>query len=99
MKKKRTAVRFDPDDNAITRIAYEVDGERVQKTGLLYDESYSGCSIILTGKIDLSEGQSLYIKPGKLEVTEAEVRRIEQLDDKITKLGILYILSEEKTGS
>ncbi|MBF0099660.1 MAG: hypothetical protein HQK77_02005 [Desulfobacterales bacterium] len=90
-REKRKQIRFDAEENSLAHIIYEENTQKRYKVGLLHDESFSGCSVILSGDLQLKEKDRLVIKPGLLDKRLGEVCWVKRLEPKIIKIGVLYI--------
>ncbi|MCK4906285.1 MAG: hypothetical protein KAR07_02025 [Spirochaetes bacterium] len=87
---RRAHVRYDPDENAVSEIIYHKDKKEIQKIGLIFDESFSGCSVVLTGNVPFKVNERVLIKSGKLDSRYADVCWIRKIESGIFKIGIAY---------
>lgn len=59
--------------------------------GLIVDEAYGGCSIILVTTTKLKIGDICKIQLGGFSPLKAELKHISQLDTNILKLGFQFL--------
>jgi|GEM_PF-881127 len=91
---RRKSVRFPPDplDYAVLDWSDSKDKQFQPGTvGLLVNESYSGCAVIIVSESKPQDGAKLRIKVGAIGPLGAEIVWIKNLDDTIYKLGIHFI--------
>lgn len=82
---RRDYFRYDPDKNALAEI--ELDNEDAIM-GLMRDESYSGgCVVYQKSAFDFQEGDIVTLKAGRQGPMEAEIKWVEDVDEKLVKIG------------
>ena len=87
--KKRKSIRFNPEENNIVTLLYNVDdGEKIGKTGFLRDESYTGCCVIFRKPFPLKKGENVQINIGKIQNIVAEIKWIKDIDEILVKVGL-----------
>lgn len=83
-------MRFHPEEDVVALVYFGSEEHPVKKSALLVNESYSGCSLVMVGDIPLELDDQVRVKAGNLEVAQAQVRWIQQLDERIIKIGVAY---------
>jgi hypothetical protein len=58
---------------------------------LVLNESFSGCSLLLTTSEKLKKDQKVHVKVGQLGAMSAVIVWIVQLDESIFKVGLQYL--------
>ena len=79
----RKHIRFNPD---LGDVAW-IDG---QVPGLIVNESYTGCSLIVLNTLKVEKGDQVQVQVGKLNAMKAEVRWVKKVDRDIIRIGLLY---------
>ena len=86
------ATRFDPDPMTIAYIGLNATGKfEPVIIGIVTNESFSGCAVLIATNYDFSKGQTLRIKVGQLDALKAEVAWTKELEEDIKKLGIKFL--------
>lgn len=62
-----------------------------QLVGIVLNESYTGCAVILASDDKLNNKQQLKIKVGNLEPINASIIWVKTLDENIHKVGIKFL--------
>ena len=62
-----------------------------QVPGLVFDESFKGCSVVVLETERLQRGDRVRIRAGELPVLKAEVRWRREIDTGVLKVGFLYV--------
>jgi len=88
---RREKIRFLPDENSLAAIYYEHNQLIEEKRGLLYDESANGCSVVMSGNLNFTQGNRILVKAGRLGNMEAEIRWIKEIYERIYLIGIMYV--------
>ncbi len=85
----RKSLRFDPDKNCLVTIMHGiVNNEKIDKVGLVRDESYSGCCAIFRGPFPLKEGEKFKMAVGEITDLVGEIRWIKKYDNVFVTVGI-----------
>lgn len=89
---RRRQIRFYPDENSLLEV-YLPDEQAgtLQKIGLLYDESRSGCAGVFLADPILQEGGRVEVKAGKLQILPAEIRYVMEIAPRLVRVGFLYL--------
>ncbi len=92
MKMKRSYTRFKADAGTLALIDIK-KGEKFhpELVGLVFEEAYKGCGIIVLAAEELQIGQIIKVAVGKLKALKAEVCWRIQLDSNVIKIGIKYL--------
>lgn len=92
---KRRHVRFSPDQGDLAWILTDHKGKfhEVPLPGLLLDESYGGCSLVVAKNSQFSEDAEIHVTVGKLDPMKAKIRWIKTFDNRVSILGLSYIES------
>lgn len=89
----RNAIRFKAEDTDFALI--EIAPYKKEFTpicvGLIINESYSGCALVLKTSQPLNNGQEVKVKVGKLPELVGKVAWIKPIEDSLIKIGIQYI--------
>ncbi|MCK6597738.1 MAG: hypothetical protein L6Q37_05190 [Bdellovibrionaceae bacterium] len=88
--KDRKFLRFQPDENTLALIDLKFSTKEFKPSisGLILNESYSGCAIVVASDVILKLGSKVKIKIGNLHVMKAEVVWAKILEENIQKIGI-----------
>ena len=85
-------VRFPPDPKTLAQLDVEGSAEfKPSLYGLVLNESYQGCALILLKDERISAGAPLRVQVGQLAPMRAEVRWHKELDDQVVKIGLFYL--------
>lgn len=85
----RKAIRFQPDPLTIATLDFKGGKEfRPTLIGLVLNESYTGCAIVLATDEPLKKDLKLKIKVGALSPLKAQIAWIKNLEENIHKVGI-----------
>lgn len=88
-KVKRAPIRYKPDPMTIAHIDFENAKEfKPSCVGIVINESYSGCSVVISTDIEIKRGDKVKIKIGELSAMKANVAWVKELEENIYKLGI-----------
>lgn len=86
---RREYFRYNPDTNALVEI--QLDGNRAIM-GLMRDESYSGCAAVYQkSAFHFEEGETVEVQAGNHNPRPADIKWIEELDDKLIKVGFEWV--------
>ncbi len=91
---KRVNVRFEPDPESYVLIDTngEAHGFQASLTGLMYNESYRGCALIILKDQVLNVDSICLVKPANLQnPIRAVVRWREDFDIGVSKVGLQYL--------
>lgn len=101
MKKKKSAsklltpprrsVRFQPDPLTIAVISLEEKLFKPAIVGLVLNESFGGCSILINHDDGLKKDKVFAIKVGQLAVLRAKVIWNKNLEESIYKVGFKFV--------
>lgn len=92
--RKRTRFLPDPGTYALIDTGHDTAAQVFQPdiTALIFNESYSGCALVIMGHKRLQVGQTCRIKLGYLnQPMLAEVRWRRELYNGIARIGLKYI--------
>ncbi|KHD89788.1 MAG: hypothetical protein OM95_01580 [Bdellovibrio sp. ArHS] len=86
------AVRFQPDPLDHALIDY-LDEDTFDPTavGIILNESFTGCALVVKASPDLVQNQTIKVKVGRLDPMSARVVWIEPLDTTLMKIGIEFL--------
>ena len=86
----RKFLRLKPDENTVALIDTRTTGKDFEPNivGLILNESYSGCALVLAANEILKVGHKMHVKIGNLHVMEAEIVWAKILEENIQKIGI-----------
>ncbi|MBF0225747.1 MAG: hypothetical protein HQK76_09860 [Desulfobacterales bacterium] len=87
---KRRHIRYGPEEDTVIKILFKKNRSIYFKVALLIDESYSGCSVILTGDIMLAKGDVILLNYGDVGKRLAEVCWVKAVERNIYKIGLLF---------
>jgi hypothetical protein len=88
----RRSVRFTPDP--LTIAVLSLNAEKVFRpvlVGLVLNESFGGCSILINHDDSLKNDQIVNIKVGQLGLMKAKVIWVKNLEESIYKVGLKFI--------
>lgn len=88
----RRSVRFTPDPLTIAGLSLK--NEKVFRPsiiGLVLNESFGGCSVLVNHDPALKKDQVLSIKVGHLGVMKAKVVWVKNLEESVYKIGLKFI--------
>ncbi len=90
---RRRWTRFNPDVSTEALVDAKSKKGKFSPThrALVLDEAFKGCCLVVPGPFDLTVGDTLWVKVGKLDAMEAEIRWIEKLDPRVFKIGVFYL--------
>jgi hypothetical protein len=88
LRVKRQSIRYTPDDNTLIHVQF-VDG--TQCTGLAYSEAHKGCAGVFTKKSSFMPEVNCDLSIGEIKNLSAQVRWVEEVDDKLIKVGFEFI--------
>ncbi|MBL7670490.1 MAG: hypothetical protein JNM39_08385 [Bdellovibrionaceae bacterium] len=85
----RKSTRFQPDPMTIAQLDFATGKEfRPTLIGLVINESYTGCAIVLVTDEAPKKDLKLKIKVGALSPLKAQIAWIKNLEENIYKVGI-----------
>ena len=88
-------IRFKSDDNAVIWIsketAPELNSYRKDYLGLLQNESFDGCGVLINRDVSLGLGDKCYVFLGDMGPYLAVLRRKKKIDEHIFTLGFEYL--------
>jgi len=87
---RRKHIRFNGDDNQLVNITFSSEMGKVEIPALLVNESFSGCSLVITSITSFNKGETVSLIVGKMEIKAAHICWVKELDEHILKLGIEY---------
>ncbi len=94
-REKRTSVRFKPDEQTIASLDLENLAKsqpfRPTIAGLVTQESYRGCALVVVMSRDMQIGDRLRVRIGPGPVLAAEVRWRTELDPQVMRIGVMYL--------
>ncbi len=88
---RRKKIRYAPDEEVHALLRRDEGGPA--QVGLIFDESYTGCSlvVVLLEKDSFKSGDTVTVKVGKLHEMPAEVKWVKRLEDRVVRLGLSYL--------
>jgi len=90
-EKPRRSLRFRPDPLTVALIDFKVSKNfDPQMVGLVVNESFSGCAVVLITDLPIKKGAKLKIKVGELGVLKAKLAWIKPLEENILKVGVNF---------
>lgn len=95
-QEKRSHIRHTskPLDFAFIDQDSETDGFDPQLIGLIMNESWTGCSLIIKGSNIIQTGKIYQIKLGSKNPAQSKVIWQHALDDEVYKIGFEYIFKD-----
>jgi hypothetical protein len=92
-KPLRKHIRFLPEPGTCALIDTRPDPEVFEPklTSLVYNESYSGCAVVIHSTKKLQPGDICWVQISTLRPLRAEVRWRKELDSGIARVGLSYI--------
>lgn len=88
----RNAIRFKAEDTDFSLV--EVSPFKSEFTpnfvGLIINESYSGCALVVKTTINLNPGQEVKVKVGKLPELTGKIAWVKPIEENLSKIGIQY---------
>lgn len=92
--KKRKSLRFAPDLAAFAYIDINTKSKNFapEFTALIIEESFGGAYLVLRSSARFIVDLELTIKPGNLAPMKAQIRWIKKLSEKVTEIGIEYLV-------
>ncbi|MBK7960283.1 MAG: hypothetical protein IPK04_03090 [Bdellovibrionales bacterium] len=85
----RKSTRFQPDPMTIAQLDFATGKDfRPTLIGLVINESYTGCAIVLVADEAPKKDLKLKIKVGALSPLKAQIAWIKNLEENIYKVGI-----------
>jgi len=91
---KRTRIRFAPDPSTLAYVDFvpESPAFKGEHVGLVCNESFSGCGIIVLKGEVFNVGQKVKVKVGILDPVPAKVQWITEVDNQVSRIGFEYNL-------
>ncbi len=87
---KRRHTRFKP-DNSVARITFEYEkGTIWEMFGLVTDESFGGCGLVVLSPSPIDRGTRCLIAVGEMAELEATVRWIQRVETGIMRIGVQF---------
>ncbi len=95
-KVKRKHIRFtpDPDDYALILTGAQGRPLKNPKICLLIQESFGGCSVVMTQDKAPMEGHTIQIQVGRQSPLQAEIRWTKPLSHRVFSVGLQYLLEK-----
>ena len=92
MKDKRIHTRFVNEEEHIAYLDIGKSGDKFKPmhTGLVLNESYSGCALAILKRAKLEVGQNCTVKVGELNPLPGRIVWAKLIDDDLLKVGIQY---------
>jgi hypothetical protein len=92
-KANRKHTRFLPEPGTYALIDTRENPESFEPkiTALVYNESYSGCAVVVHSTKKLQMGEICWVQISTLKALKAEVRWRKELDNGIARVGLRYI--------
>lgn len=88
----RRSIRFTPDPLTIAVLSLSTDKIfRPKIVGLVLNESFGGCSILVNHDDTIQKDQVVNIKVGQLGLMKAKVIWVKHLEESIYKIGLKFI--------
>ncbi len=88
----RRSVRFNPDPLTIAVLSLNLDKVfRPALVGLVLNESFGGCSILINHDELLKKDHLVHIKVGQLGLMKAKIVWVKNLEESIYKIGLKFI--------
>jgi hypothetical protein len=86
----RKSIRFKPDPLTVALLDLKPKAQTFNPSlvGLVINESYSGCAILLATDLKLKKETKVNIKVGNLSPLKAEIVWLKTLEENIHKVGI-----------
>lgn len=85
------AIRFLPDPSTFAELGFNMpDGRNVMMTGLVLNESRTGCAIVLVTSEKIRQDDPCLCKIGRLNQGRAVVRWVTLIEKNLMKIGIEY---------
>lgn len=86
---KRYPIRFKPDPLTVAFIDFsKAKNFTPTNVGVVINESYSGCSLVMVHDQPINKGDKVRIKVGQLPEMKASIAWAKLLEENIYKLGI-----------
>lgn len=88
-KVSKRSIRFVSDPMTLGYIDYDASGSfQPHSVGIILNESYMGCALIMQTDNKLTENQKIKIKLGNLDPIKAQIIWFKILEENIYKIGI-----------
>lgn len=88
----RKALRYKPDPKTVAYLDFKVSKNFTpQFAGLVINESFTGCALIIITDLPIKKGAKLKAKVGDLAMMKAKVAWVRILEENILKLGINFM--------
>lgn len=85
----RRSVRFQPDPMAVAQVDFKVSKDfKPTLVGIVLNESYTGCALVVASDEILKKGRKLKVKVGALSALKGEIAWVKTLEENIQKIGI-----------
>ncbi|EAZ91892.1 PilZ domain-containing protein [Crocosphaera chwakensis] len=71
-----------------------IDGQEIQQSfkGMIIDDSFSGCGLIIIGEKKLYIGQLCNLKMQGIDPILCQIVWLKRLDNNITRIGVKYLI-------
>ena len=89
---QKRSIRFQADPMTLGYI--DLTGAKVftpQLVGIVVNESYMGCSLVLVSDVALKPGLQIKIKDGVLDPIKSSIVWVKHLEENIYKVGIKFL--------
>ncbi|WP_107670922.1 PilZ domain-containing protein [Cyanothece sp. BG0011] len=85
------------DNSQGSSIELLIDGQEIKQSlkGMIIDDSFSGCGLIIIGEEGLYVGQLCSLKIKKIETILCQIIWLKKLDKCITRVGIKYLIKSD----
>lgn len=86
----RVSTRFNPDPLAYALIDFDGENKAFKPTtvGLIMNESYTGCRLVVNTDEIIKVGMDIRIQVGKIGVLNAKIVWIKVLDESVVQIGV-----------
>lgn len=98
--RKRRYYRFAPSKNTLAGVGFQDDPKDYHPdlVGLVYEEAYKGCGIIMIKDPRLIVGATCVVECGELAPTLSTIRWIKDLDEHSIKVGMEYQIKDVRSA-
>ncbi len=89
---KRGPIRFKPDPMTVALIDFNNSKDFTpQSVGIVVNESYTGCAVVIAFDRDLKKGDKIKIKVGQLAEMKASIVWVKNFEENIFKVGVHFL--------
>ncbi|MNK80910.1 hypothetical protein D3C87_1006430 [compost metagenome] len=87
------SIRFQPDplDHALIDFQFETAPFEPEAVGLILNESYAGCALVIKTTKLLNKDQKIKVKVGRIDPMMAKVIWVQPLEASLVKVGIQFL--------